>query len=166
MFKKGFLNEIVANKSRTGDNAQPDGEESMKLRSLALVVLLTTSPAYADEAMTVLQDIGSKWQTAYNSGDAAKVADLYLPDAVFSSGVLGTLKGKAEIEKAVADQMKKTPKIAVNPTAAHQNGNIVWGYGDFMFPDGPSGHYGVTLVNDAGSWHTAMHISNVTPPKK
>jgi uncharacterized protein (TIGR02246 family) len=138
----------------------------MKLRSLGLLAILVTSPAYADDAMTVLQDIGSKWQTAYNSGDAAKVADLYLQDAVFSSGVLGTLKGRAEIEKAVADQMKKTPKITVNPTAAHQNGNVVWGYGDFMFPDGPSGHYGVTLVNDAGSWHTAMHISNVTPPKK
>jgi hypothetical protein len=35
-----------------------------------------------------------------------------------------------------------------------------------MFPDGPSGHYGITVVNDAGSWHIAMHISNLTPPKK
>jgi hypothetical protein len=75
-------------------------------------------------------------------------------------------KGKAEIEQAVADQMKKTPKITVSPTAAHQNGNAVWGYGDFMFPDGPGGHYGITVVNDAGSWHITMHISNVTPPKK
>jgi uncharacterized protein (TIGR02246 family) len=138
----------------------------MKLRFLGLVAMLITSPAYADEAMTVIQDIGSKWQNAYNSGDAAKIADLYVQDAVFSSGVLGTLKGKAEIEKAVADQMKKSPKITVNPTAAHQNGSVVWGYGDFMFPDGPSGHYGITAVNDAGSWHVAMHISNVTPPKK
>jgi ketosteroid isomerase-like protein len=53
--------------------------------------MLITSPAYADEAMTVVQDLGSKWQNAYNSGDAAKIADLYIPDAVFSSGVLGTL---------------------------------------------------------------------------
>jgi uncharacterized protein (TIGR02246 family) len=138
----------------------------MKLRLLGLVAMLITPAAYADEAMTVIQDIGSKWQTAYNNGDAGKIADLYLPDAVFSSGVLGTLKGKPEIEKAVADQMKKTPKITVSPTAARQNGNVVWGYGDFMFPDGPSGHYGITVVNDAGSWHIAMHISNATPPKK
>ena len=40
------------------------------------------------------------------------------------------------------------------------------GYGEYIFPDGPSGHYGITLINDAGSWHIAMHISNVTPPKK
>jgi uncharacterized protein (TIGR02246 family) len=81
----------------------------MELRSLGLVAMLIASPAYADEAMTVVQDLGSKWQNAYNSGDAAKVADLYIPDADLSNGVLGTLKGKAEIEKAVADQMKKTP---------------------------------------------------------
>jgi uncharacterized protein (TIGR02246 family) len=138
----------------------------MKLRSLGLVAMLITSPAYADEAMTVVQDLGSKWQNAYNSGDAAKIADLYVPDAVFSSGVLGTLKGKAEIEKAVADQMKKTPKITVKPMEAHQSGNVVWGYGEFMFPDGPSGHYGIIDVNDGGTWHIAMHISNATPPKK
>ena len=138
----------------------------MNLRSLGLAVMVITSPAYADEGMTVIQDLGSKWQTAYNSGQAGKVADLYVQDAVFSSGVLGSLKGKAEIEKAVADQMKKTPKINVTPIAGYQNGNVVWGYGDFTFPDGPSGHYGITVVNDAGSWHIAMHVSNVTPPKK
>ena len=136
------------------------------LRLLGVVAMLITSPAYADEAMTVVQDLGSKWQNAYNSGDAGKVADLYVQDAVFSSGVLGTLKGKAEIEKAVADQIKKNPKITVKPIAAQQNGNVVWGYGEFMFPDGPSGHWGVVDVNDAGSWHIGMHISNATPPKK
>jgi hypothetical protein len=139
----------------------------MKLRSLGLVIgILITSPAYGDEATTVVQDLGSKWQNAYNSGDATKIADLYLPDAILSSGVLGTLKGKAEIEKAVADQIKKNPKITVKPTAGYQSGNVIWGYGDFMFPNGPSGHYGITAVNGANSWHIAMHISNVTPPKQ
>jgi ketosteroid isomerase-like protein len=138
----------------------------MNPRSLALIAMLVTTPAYADDATTVIKDLGSKWQTAYNSGDAGKVADLYVPDAVFSSGVLGTLKGKPEIEKAIANQMTKTPTITVKPTAGHQNGDVVWGYGEFMFPNGPSGHYGITVVNDAGSWHIAMHISNVTPPKK
>jgi hypothetical protein len=138
----------------------------MKLRSLGLIAMPVTSPAYADEAMTVAQDIGSKWQTAYNNGDAGKIADLYVQDAVFSSGVLGVLKGKSEIEKALADQMKRAPKITLNLLDAHQNGNVVWYYLDFMFPNGPSGHAGVTAVNDAGSWHIAMHVSNVPPPKQ
>ena len=138
----------------------------MKLRSLILMaVVAITPPAYADEAMTVAQEIVSNWQTAYNSGNAGKIADLYVQDAVFSSGVLGVLKGKSEIEKALADQMKKAPKITLNLLDAHQKGNVVWYYLDFMFPNGPSGHAGVTAVNDAGSWHIAMHVSNATPPK-
>jgi uncharacterized protein (TIGR02246 family) len=56
--------------------------------------------------MTVVQDLASKWRNAYNSGDARKIADLYVPDVVFSSGVLGMLKG----ETALAAQMKKTPQ--------------------------------------------------------
>ena len=76
--------------------------------------------------MTVAQDIASKWQAAYNNGDAGKIADLYVQDAVFSSGVLGVLKGKSEIEKALADQMKRAPKITLNLLGAHQNGNVVW----------------------------------------
>jgi uncharacterized protein (TIGR02246 family) len=134
--------------------------------ALLAVALLIASPAYADDAMTVAQDIASKWQAAYNNGDAGKIADLYVQDAVFSSGVLGVLKGKSEIEKALADQMKKAPKITLNLLDAHQNGNVVWYYLDFMFPNGPSGHAGVTAVNVAGSWHIAMHVSNVPPPNK
>jgi hypothetical protein len=103
--------------------------KSILLRSLELVALLITATAYADEAMTVLQDMGSKYQTAWSSGEAGKLADLYVQDAVLSNGVLGALKGKA-----VADQMKKSPKITVSPTAANQNGNVVWGYGKFIFP--------------------------------
>jgi uncharacterized protein (TIGR02246 family) len=141
----------------------------MRLRRLMVMAMLTAliGPAHAaDEGMTVLQDFGSKWQTAYNDGDPGKVAGLYAPDAVFISGVLGSLRGNSEIEKAVANQMKQTPKITVSPMEAHQNGNVVWGSGDFVFPNGPSGHYGLTIVNAAGAWHIAMHISNVTPPKK
>jgi uncharacterized protein (TIGR02246 family) len=138
----------------------------MKLRSLGLIAMLVTSPAYADEAMTVAQDIASKWQTAYNNGDAGKIADLYVQDAVFSSGVLGMLKGKSEIETALAGLMKRSPKITINVVDAHQNGNVVWYYIDYMLPNGPSGHAGYTLLNDGGSWHIAMHVSNVTPPKQ
>ena len=87
--------------------------------------VLVASPVYADEALTVIHDIGAKWQTAWNNGDAGKTAGVYLPDAVFSSGVLGRLKGRAEIEKAVTDQMKQTPKLTINPGAARQNGNVI-----------------------------------------
>jgi hypothetical protein len=54
----------------------------MNPRSLALIAILVSNPAYADDATTVIKDIGSEWQAAYNRGDAGKVADLYVPDAV------------------------------------------------------------------------------------
>ena len=141
----------------------------MRLHRLIVIATLAAliGPAYAaDEGMKVLQDFGSKWQTAYNNGEPEKVADLYNQNAVFISGVLGSLRGRSDIGKAVANQLKQLPKITVTPLEAHQNGNVVWGSGDFMFTNGPSGHYGLTIVNEAGSWQIAMHISNVTPPKK
>ena len=139
----------------------------MKLRAVGLVVILATSPAYADEAMSVAQDIASKWQTAYNNGDATKVADLYTQDAVWVRPA-EIAKGKAEIEKVVANLLKQSPnnKLTVHILGAHQNGNFVWYYNDYMFPNGPNGHAGAMLVNDGGSWHIAMHVSNVTPPKQ
>src|SRR5260370_40570881 len=99
--------------------------------------------------MTFLKDLGSKWQTAYNNGEPAKFAALYTQDAFFSSGVLGTLKGKPEIEKAIADQIRKTPKITVHPIAAQQSGNVVWGPCEFVVADGPRGDDGITHVSHA-----------------
>ena len=140
----------------------------MSLRRLIVLAMLTAligGRAYANDAMTILQEMSTKWQTAYNAGEAAKVADLFFADGAFISGVLGTLRSRADIEKAVADQMKKAPKITITPTQAWQSGGVVWGYGDFMYPNGPSGYYGFTMIGTSGVWHIAMYISNVTPPK-
>ena len=134
--------------------------------TLFAAALVVASPAYADEAMTVVQDLASKWQSAWNSGDAKALADLYAPDAIFGSGVLGTLRGRAEIAKAVADQIKKTPKITLNPIAAYKDGNVIYAYWEYMFPEGLSGHGGIVDVNNGGTWHIAMHVSNVSPRKK
>jgi len=140
------------------------------MRSVGLapmvIALVTALPVYADEAMTIVQDLASKWQNAWNSGDAKGIADLYVPDAIFGSGILGTLKGRAEIEKAVADQIKKSPKITITPITAYQNGKVIYAYWEYMFPEGPSGHAGIVDVNDGSTWHIAMHVSNVSPPKK
>ena len=102
------------------------------MRSLGLVAMVIALPAYADEAMTVVRDIATKWQAAWNSGDAKAIADLYVPDAIFGSGILGTLKGRAEIEKAVADQIKKSPKITITPIAAYQNGKVIYAYWEYI----------------------------------
>lgn len=135
----------------------------MKLWCLALFALLNV-PAYAaEDATPSMQDMTAKWVAAWNGGDATKLVVLYAPDAVWSSGVLGHVTGKADIEKAAAAQMKKTPQIEAHAIHAIRDGNVMWGYGDFAFTNGPSGHYGITYVNDGGTWHISMQLSNVTP---
>ena len=141
----------------------------MKSCALACAALLagSISTAYAaDEAAMVVQDLALKWTAAYNNGDAAKVAQLYTADAAFLSGVLGAMKGRAEIETAISRSVKQAPRITFNPVEAHENGNIVWGYWDYAFPDGPSGYGAITAVKEADAWRIAMHISNVKPKKQ
>jgi ketosteroid isomerase-like protein len=130
-----------------------------------LIVGLALATARADDALQILQDTGKAWETAYNAGNPTGIVALYAEEATFNSGVLGALKGKAEIEKAVAEQMKKTPTITVTPKEAHMHGDVLWGFGDFALTNGPSGHYGLTMVKDTTGWWIVMHISNVTPPK-
>ncbi len=134
--------------------------------AVMVIIVAITSPAYADEAMSVAQSLASKWQNAYNSGDAGKVADLYTQDAVWSRPA-GIVKGKSEIEKTLTDAMKRDwGKLTLTPAAAHQNGNVIWVYGDWSFANGPSGHYGIVDVSEGGFWHIAMDVTNMMPPKK
>ena len=131
---------------------------------LAAFLIASVGQAYAAEAgMTVVQDIASKWSTAYNSGDAKRIADLYSSDAIFLSGTLGALKGRTEIENALAKLMKRLPKITLNPAEARESGNVVWGYWNYTIPDGPAGYGGITVVKEGEGWRIAMHISNVSP---
>src|SRR5690349_20710913 len=96
----------------------PQGEEYMRLVAIAAIGLLAGLlalgvSARAEDASTPIGNIGKQWEATYNSGDAAKLAALYAEDATFSSGVLGVLHGRAEIEKAVANIMKTMPKIVI-----------------------------------------------------
>ena len=136
----------------------------MKVRQLllAISIIAVISPAYAaDEGMTVVQALALKWTAAFNSGNAKAIADLYSSDAVFLSGVLGVLKGKTEIENALAKMLKQSPKITFTAREGHENGNVVWGYWDYAVQDGPAGYGGITAVKETDGWHITQHISNV-----
>jgi uncharacterized protein (TIGR02246 family) len=117
------------------------------------------------DAMSVFQETSKAWETAYNAGEAGSIAALYAEDATFISGALGSLKGRAAIEKAVADQMKKSPSITNTQIEAQMRGDVVWGHGDFAYANGPSGHYGLTMVKDTNGWLIIMQVGNVTSPK-
>jgi hypothetical protein len=71
----------------------------MKLRLLLLLILFVAPvcPTYgAESAKAIIPDFASKWQAAYNTGDARTLAELYASDAVFLSGVLGRIEGQEQ----------------------------------------------------------------------
>ena len=138
----------------------------MKLRQLllAMSVISVISPAYAmDDGMRVVQALALKWTTAFNSGNAKAVADLYSSDAVFLSGVLGALKGRDEIENALAKMLKQSPKITFIAREGRESGKVAWGYWDYTIQDGPAGFGAITAVEETDGWHIVQHISNVKP---
>jgi uncharacterized protein (TIGR02246 family) len=139
----------------------------MKRRILvALAPIAWLWPAYAaDNSMAVLQEVGTKWQTAFNSGDPQKVAALYTPDALFASGILGMLNGKSEIEAALTKMLQQKPQITFTPKEARQNGDVVWGVWEYALANGPTGYSGLTLAKASGGWQITLHVSNVTPKK-
>jgi ketosteroid isomerase-like protein len=130
--------------------------------ALGMIFALIAAPAWADDAITIAKDIGTKWVTAYNNGDAAKVAALYAPNAVWVRPT-EVDKGREEIEKAVANLMKQFPKLNVEVAGAGESGSAAWFHSNFAFQNGPSGHSGLTFINDGGTWHIVMHVTSITP---
>jgi uncharacterized protein (TIGR02246 family) len=123
-------------------------------------------PAYAaDNSMAVLHEVSTKWQTAFNAGDTAKLAALYAPDALFASGILGMLNGKPEIEAALSKMLQQKPQITFTLKEARQNGDVMWGVWEYTLANGPTGYGGVTLAKTSNEWQITLHVSNVTPKK-
>ncbi|MDO9713519.1 YybH family protein [Paracraurococcus lichenis] len=138
----------------------------MYRRTLAFAALLvgfTSSVSAAEEPLTVVQDLASHWMAAYNGGDARTLADLYITDATFLSGLVGALKGRQEIEAAISRLMKQSPHITFTPREAHQSGDVIWAYWDYTIVGGPSGYGMITAVRQPDAWRIAMHTSNVRP---
>jgi uncharacterized protein (TIGR02246 family) len=112
------------------------------------------------------EDLGAKWVAAYDAGDAAAIAALFTPDAVFIPASGAVLKGRDAIEKALAGRMKAGwTKETVKVTA--------WAVGDYaLIGSGENegkqagGKFGETLVHDANGWHFVVLVANAPPPKQ
>jgi uncharacterized protein (TIGR02246 family) len=71
-----------------------------------VVSISSLSAVYAQDAKKTADDFASKWVTTYNAGDAAALASLFTPDAVFNVPSGEVLKGRDAIEKAFAARIK------------------------------------------------------------
>jgi uncharacterized protein (TIGR02246 family) len=141
---------------------------------LALVVLIVSaSPAGAQDAKKTANDFGAKWVAAYDAGDAKALAGLFTAEGVFNAPSGAVVKGREAIEKALAGRMKAGwTKETVTTNDAGAAGNAIWAAGDYaLFGSGEvagkqtGGHFGWVIVRDGDAWHVAMLTANVTPPK-
>ena len=86
----------------------------------ALIVLLTTVPAAAQGSANAadekdVRSIGAQIQDAWNKADAKMLADLWLTDGDYVSSTGRAAHGRAEVQKAFAEQwatIYKGTKIA------------------------------------------------------
>ena len=138
-----------------------------------LVLIISASAAWAQDAKKTADDFAAKWVAAYDAGDAAALAGMFTKDGVFNAPSGAVVKGREAIEKALAGRMKAGwTKETVTTTDAGAAGNAVWAAGDYaLFGSGEvagkqtGGHFGWVIVRDGEVWRVTMLTANVSPPK-
>jgi uncharacterized protein (TIGR02246 family) len=138
-----------------------------------LVLIISASAAWAQDAKKTADDFAAKWVAAYDAGDAAALAGMFTKDGVFNAPSGAVVKGREAIEKALAGRMKAGwTKETVTTNDAGAAGNAVWAAGDYaLFGSGEvagkqtGGHFGWVIVRDGDVWRIVMLTANVSPPK-
>lgn len=104
----------------------------------------------------VANRLESAWTTAYNAGDATKLAALYDKDAVLSTRPSGSVEGKDAIEvfwKVDFGDSKPTTKLAM--TDAYMAGDLAHLEGEYEVADKgkvTKGHYVQLWMQDGDDW--------------
>jgi uncharacterized protein (TIGR02246 family) len=126
--------------------------------------------------MDALNKLRDDFLTAFNSGDAAKVGDLYAEDAVQMPGDGSpTVKGRAAIverNKGFFEQF--TAKITLTPSRNAVSGDLGYDEGTYTMEATPKakggkpmteeGRYVVVLQRKAGVWKVVEDIDNAIKP--
>jgi uncharacterized protein (TIGR02246 family) len=148
------------------------------LTVMALAVLLgspalTQDIAAAEEAIEML---ATQYEEGWKNGDAQTCAAIYAPDADLIDFVGKSYKGRAEIEKSIADvlamypgsqiDIQKTAIRFVKPDLAVWDGTWeVTGVPETEGPKPPTkGSNTVVIVKQDGQWLLAYGMSSVPPP--
>jgi len=105
---------------------------------------------------TAAERLESQWTTAYNAGDASKLAALYDKDAILSTRPSGSVEGKDAIEffwKADFGDNKPTTKLEM--TDAYLAGDLAHLEGEYQVTDNgkvSKGHYVQLWMQDGDAW--------------
>jgi uncharacterized protein (TIGR02246 family) len=124
---------------------------------------------------TPINDIRSRFQAAYNAGDAAAVAALFADDAVSMPDHEPALEGKAAIEKRMQEVFAQySPSISITPGETEVHGDVAHEHGTYTIELTPkaggtamkdNGKYLVILKREAdGTWKIHHDIDNSSNP--
>lgn len=148
--------------------------------SLMLAIGLAASPTLGVQAADTVSEqearqaanlIAKKFETFYNAGDAAGVAQLFTDDGIYVVPSGTVLTDHQMMEKAVSARIKAGwTKENVKVIEAHPADQDVWLLGEYSIlgtseNDGKqiSGYFVDVLTRKSGDWHIRMLIANLKP---
>jgi ketosteroid isomerase-like protein len=123
--------------------------------------MLTAEAALAQDFKSQAATAAAQWDSALNSGDAAKVAQAYTKTAVILPAGGEQVTGQQGAETLFGGFIKggvKNHKITVK--GGEQKGDLGYAYGRWEADAGDKklgGHWTNVLVNEGGQWRTALH---------
>ena len=133
------------------------------LRCLFVVAgMLTAEAAFSQDFKSQAAAAASQWDSAFNSGDASKVAQGYTKSAVILPPGGQQVTGQQGAETLFGSFIKggvKSHKITVE--GGEQLG---YAYGRWEADAGGKkigGHWTNVLMNEGGQWRTALHTWTV-----
>jgi uncharacterized protein (TIGR02246 family) len=80
-------------------------------------------------ALKEINTLRAEYASAYNSKDAAGLTAMYLPDAIVIRGDGSTLRGRAAIGKAMAEEAASWHQITISSDTVRVFGNTAWDVG-------------------------------------
>lgn len=125
----------------------------------------------ADEA--ALQGLGEDYVEHYNMHHASEVAKLYSDSAWVLAANMSVHEGRAEVEAALAEEMKGSPTLTLTPKESMVFGDHAVGIGEYSVKtssagqgEGLTGSYMTLFNRENGQWKIGGLITNLstTPP--
>ena len=123
--------------------------------------MLAAEVAISQEFKDAAAATAAQWDSAFNSGDASKVAQSYTKSAVILPAKGQQVAGPQGAETLFGSFIKggvKNHKITVQ--GGEQKGDLGYAYGRWEADAGAkklSGHWTNVLMNEGGQWRTALH---------
>jgi uncharacterized protein (TIGR02246 family) len=146
-----------------------------------LVTLCVAGPAFAQHvpaiseqaAREAAETVARRFESAYNAGASARVADLFAKDGVYLAPGGAVLTSRRGIEQAIAGRMRAGwTRVVVTVFNAHPAGDAVWGIGEYTTAGSGQnsgkevgGYYAEVLTREGPDWRLSLWIGNLnTPP--